>query len=136
MDNANAAVGGSLTADARAHIDTTNRRFEAHIARGDAAGAARAVYTRDCRIMPPGAETVRGREGAAQFWPAAIAQLGVTGVKLSSDDLQPLGDGAYEVGRATLTLANGQQASAKYVVVWRVEDGEWRWHVDIWNLDA
>ena len=132
------AVGkpAGISADVKAHIDTTNRKFEAAVAAGDAAGAARAVYTRDCRIMPPGSETVMGREAAEQFWPAAIAQLGVTRVELSSVDLQPLGDGAYEVGRATLTMGGGQQATAKYVVIWRQEDGEWRWHVDIWNLDA
>jgi len=41
----------------------------------------------------------------------------------------------HEVGRAVLTLG-GQQAAAKYVVVWRQEDGRWRWHVDIWNMEA
>ena len=44
-------------------------------------------------------------------------------------------DGAYEIGRATLDLGGGQQAHAKYVVIWRQEDGQWRWHVDIWNME-
>ena len=126
----------AIDSEARAAIDAVNRRFEAAIGRGDAAGAAREVYTRDCHIMPPGAPTVRGRAAAEQFWPAAVAQLGAASVALTTEELQPLGDGAYEIGRATLTLEGGGQASAKYVVVWRQQDGEWRWHVDIWNMDA
>lgn len=119
------------------HVGTTetNRRFEAAIAAGDAAGAAREVYTRDARVMPPGAATVLGREAAAQFWAGAATQLGITRVALETVDLQPLGDGAYEVGRAVLTVGGGQQVIAKYVVLWREEDGRWRWHVDIWNME-
>ena len=44
--------------------------------------------------------------------------------------------GAYEIGRAQLTLAGGQSAEAKYVVLWRQEDGRWRWHIDMWNMDG
>ena len=47
-----------------------------------------------------------------------------------------IGDGAYEIGRATLTLAGGQRATPKYAVIWKQEDGVWRRHVDIWNMDT
>ncbi len=130
---------GTVTQDtsgARAGAAETNRRFEEAFNRGDAAGAAREVYTRDAQVMPPGAPAVRGRDAAAQFWTAAAQQLGVTRVALATETLEPLGDGAYEVGRATLTLGRGQQVTAKYVVVWLREDGRWRWHVDIWNMDS
>lgn len=135
MSSSTVNVGGGVSPDIRAHIDRLNRTFEEALARGDAAGAARQVYTHDCRIMPPGAETVVGREAAEQFWPAAVAQLGATAVKLETIDLQALGDGVYEIGRATISMAGGQQGVAKYVVVWRQEEGEWRWHVDIWNME-
>jgi len=117
-------------------MDETNRGFMEAISRGDTAAAVHQTYTRDARILPPGAAGVEGREGIARFWAGAVEQLGVTAVELSSVDVQPLGDGAYEVGRATLTLGGGQQAAAKYVVIWRQEDGRWRWHVDIWNMEA
>jgi ketosteroid isomerase-like protein len=116
-------------------IAETNRRFETAFAQGDPARAAMEVYTRDARVMPPGATTVHGRDAAAQFWKAAAAQMGIEAVALETVDLQLLGDGAYEIGRGTLTLTGGQQAVAKYVVVWRQEEGRWRWHVDIWNLE-
>jgi ketosteroid isomerase-like protein len=118
----------------RRGIAETNAGFSAAFARGDAAGAARETYTRDARILPPDAPTVEGREPIAAFWAGAAAQLGITAVELRTVALQPMGDGAYEIGRATLTLG-GQQAHAKYVVIWRQEDGRWRWHVDIWNME-
>jgi ketosteroid isomerase-like protein len=134
------ATGAARASDAHAPhvppgIAETNRRFEAAFAQGDPARAALEVYTRDARVMPPGAATVRGREAAAQFWTAAAAQLGITAVALETVDLQLLGDGAYEVGRGTLTLTGGQQVVAKYVVIWRRDEDRWRWHVDIWNLE-
>lgn len=128
-------AGAAYAPELRAGVAETNRRFETAIAAGDPARAAREVYTRDARVMPPGGATVLGREGAAQFWAGAAAQLGITGVALETVDLQPLGEGAYEVGRGVLTVGGGQQVAAKYVVVWRQEDGRWRWHVDIWNLE-
>ena len=118
-------------------IDETHRRFEDAFNRGDAAGAARQLYTRDARILPPGAAMVDGRDRIVEYWAAAAAapQMGVRRVELSTLDLQPLGDGAYEIGRATLTLAGGQRVSPRYVVVWKQEDGVWRRRLDIWNMD-
>ena len=122
----------------RRGIDETHRRFEDTFNRGDAAGAARQLYTRNACILPPGAEMVRGRDRIAEYWAAAAAapQVGVWRVELSTLELQPLGDGAYEIGRATLTLAGGQRVSPRYVVVWKQEDGAWRRRVDIWNMDT
>src|SRR6266850_981386 len=122
----------------RRGIDATQRRFEDMFNRGDAAGAARQLYTRDARILPPGAETVQGRDRIAEYWAAAAAapQTGVRRVELSTLDLQSLGDGAYEIGRATLTLASGQRVTPRYFVVWKQEDGAWRRREDIWNMDT
>jgi ketosteroid isomerase-like protein len=114
-------------------MSETNRRFSDAIARGDGATAAKEAYTRNARVLPPGGEMVTGRDAIGQFWSGAIQALGISKAELSTVDVQPLGDGAYEIGRATLTLGGGQEVVAKYVVVWQREDGDWRWHVDIWN---
>ena len=47
---------------------------------------------------------------------------------------------AYEVGMVTLSAqsSNGERVpvSGKYVVVWqRGDDGAWRLHRDIWNMN-
>src|SRR5260370_3716790 len=101
----------NLTA-VRRGIEETTHRFEDAFNRGDAAGAARQFYTRDARVLPPGAEIVRGRDRIAEFWATAAAapQMGVRREELSMLDLQPLGPQAYAVGRATLTLCSGPRA--------------------------
>jgi uncharacterized protein (TIGR02246 family) len=124
-------------ASMRLGIDETHRRFEDAFNHGDAAGAARQLYTRDARILPPGSEMLQGRDRIAEYWAAAAtSQTGVRRVELSTLELQPLGDGSYEIGRAMLALAGGQRVTPRYVVIWKQEDGAWRRHVDIWNMDT
>lgn len=120
-------------AAARLAINAANRAFEAAFNSGDPAAAARGVYTADARVLPPDMPAVSGREAIAEFWTGAAAQMGVTHVQLSTVDLEVHGDHAHEIGRATLTLGEGRQAEAKFVVIWKQEAGEWRWAVDIWN---
>jgi hypothetical protein len=61
--------------------------------------------------------------------------LGVKDAKLSTVDAAAAGDTVVEVGRADLTLEGGQTLAVKYVVHWKQEDGIWKWHTDIWNLN-
>lgn len=59
---------------------------------------------------------------------------------LESVDVMPAGDGAVEIGKATLTIEPAGQSETqideKYVVFWQYEDGLWKWHVDIWNMNG
>ncbi len=117
----------------RGSVARANERFEAAFNAGDPSGAARAIYTRDATVLPPGAPMIQGRDAIAGFWEAAARQMQIGRCHLATLELVPLGDGAYEIGRATLTLVNGQEVVVKYVVVWKEEEGDWKWHVDIWN---
>ncbi len=97
------------------------------------------VYTSDARILPPGAPMVTGRDGIKAFWGDVIQTLNASSALLLSVDVIPAGDGAVEIGRATLTAGPQgatTQMEVKYVVYWRQEDGRWKWHVDIWNPNA
>lgn len=114
-----------------------NRRFEERFNAGEVEAAARGVYTANARVLPPGAPAVQGRDSIVEFWKAAATALGIAEVKLTTLELQGAGDTAYEVGRADLRVGGGaQEATGKYVVIWKQEDGQWRWDVDIWNMDA
>jgi ketosteroid isomerase-like protein len=98
------------------------------------------IYTADARILPPGAPMISGREAIKGFWIDLIDSINAKSVALASVDVVPAGDGAIEIGRATLTLEPKGQAVTdmdfKYVVYWRQEDGKWKWHVDIWNQNS
>ena len=93
------------------------------------------IYTVDARILPPGADSIQGRAQIKGFWQQAIAGLGVRDAKLTTVDAQAAGDSVIEVGRADLTLDAGQILTVKYVVHWKEEDGIWKWHTDIWNMN-
>lgn len=116
-------------------IQATNRLFEEVAAKRNVEALDK-VYTKDARILPPGGEMVAGRENIKQFWRGAIEQLNVSAARLETVSFELAGEGGYEVGRALLEFAGGGSAAAKYVVVWKQEDGLWKWHVDIWNLNA
>ena len=119
-------------------IDQASRRFENTFNAGDPAGAAREFYARDAFLLPPGSATVQGREKIADYWVASTtaAQAGVRRVQLSTLEVQPIGDGASEIGHGTLTLANGKAVTVRYLIVWKKENGVWRRYQDIWNMDT
>jgi len=81
---------------------------------------------------------VQGRDRIAEYWAAAAArsETGVRRVELSTLELQPLGDGAYEIGRATLTLAGGERATPKVPRSLATGGRRLRRLVDMWNLDT
>ena len=115
-------------------IQKNNRAFEQAVIARDLP-ALGAVYTANARILPPGGEMISGRDNIQQIWGAAIEGMNVRAIQLQTLDFEAVGDTGYEIGRATLETATEGAApmSAKYVVVWKIEDGAWKWHVDIWN---
>jgi ketosteroid isomerase-like protein len=119
-------------------IQAANRIFEQEVVAKRNIEALDSVYTRNARILPPGGEMVSGRDNIKNFWKGAIAGLDVTSVTLATVDFEAAGDTGFEIGRATLNFAAPGAAplQAKYVVVWKKEDGMWKWHVDIWNPSA
>jgi ketosteroid isomerase-like protein len=117
-------------------IQATNRLFETEVVGSRNFDALDSVYATDARILPPGAEMVSGRANIKEFWKNAVTTMNVTACRLETVDVEMLGDSAYEIGRATLTMQGGGTAEGKFVVVWKQEDGAWKWHVDIWNMNA
>ncbi len=116
-------------------VHSTNRAFETAFAQGDAAGAA-AVYTADGQALPPNGATVTGREALQRFW-QGVMDMGVKSVTLETVELEPCGEMAYEIGKATLLGDGGAVLDiAKFIVIWQQEDGQWKWHRDIWNSNG
>lgn len=121
-------------------IADTNHVFNSEVFGKRNFAALDQVYTADARILPPGNPMISGREGIKAFWAEMIESLNATSAVLESVDVLPAGDGVLEIGRAALKAAPpGQSAlhmEAKYVVLWRQEEGRWKWHIDIWNPNS
>ena len=113
-------------------MKATNAVFSEEVVAKRNSNALGRVYTADARVLPPGAPMVSGRTAIQQFWEGAIQGLGVTRASLTTVDAIPAGNDVVEIGSATLDTAGGS-VTAKYVVRWKKEDGQWKWHVDIWN---
>ena len=118
----------------QAEIAQVNQAFEEAARKGDTKRLA-SLYTPDAMVLAPDAPVVKGRDAIQQFWTSAAQQMGLKDVRLTTLDLQIVGDTAYEVGEAQLTLQSGS-AGIKYVVVWKKADGRWGLHRDIWNTKA
>jgi ketosteroid isomerase-like protein len=129
------AVGG-VSDRVRAAVQAADEAFMAAFNRGDASGAARGVYSRDAKIQPPGSPLIEGQENIAQFWAAAQRELGIAKADLSTTDLRQAGPYVHQLGAVTLTFADGVQATGKYAVLWKEQDGEMKWDIDTWNMDA
>lgn len=113
-----------------------NQKFEEAAGRRDFSSLGE-VYTKGARILPPGAEMIEGLEHIQAFWQQAVEAMGVKTVELSTVSLDVTGDAAVEIGRAELATEHpSSPTTVKYVVIWKKEDGAWKWDVDIWNAAA
>ncbi len=123
---------GAQTGDVRAAIEAGNARFVAAFAQGDAPALA-ALYSTSAQVFPANTDIVGGRDAIARFWKGAI-DSGIKGVTLTTLEVEAHGDTAHEVGTYSLIGEAGKVLdSGKYVVIWKLEQGQWELHRDIWN---
>ncbi|HVE79876.1 MAG TPA: SgcJ/EcaC family oxidoreductase [Gemmatimonadaceae bacterium] len=113
-------------------ITVANARFMEALRNADPAAVA-ACYTRDAQLLPSNSEVVAGTDAIAGFW-GSVLGMGIAEARLETLEVEGQGDLAMEVGRYTLTTADGAEADrGKYVVVWHRAGGSWKLHRDIWN---
>jgi uncharacterized protein (TIGR02246 family) len=118
--------------DTRAAIKAVNDSFMATYKRGDAAGMAD-LYTENGQLLPPGSDTVGGKEGIQAVW-QSVMDMGIKEAKLETVELEDHGTTAIEVGQYTLSGDGGAvMDSGKFIVIWKQEGGQWKLHQDIWN---
>jgi ketosteroid isomerase-like protein len=121
-------------------MQSTNDLFNAEVFGKRNFAALDDVYTRNARILPPGAPMISGREAISKFWSDLVQLSNASSAVLASVDVMPAGEGMVEIGKATLTVEppgqSATQMEVKYVVFWQQEDNRWKWHVDIWNQNS
>jgi len=113
-------------------IAATNKSFMDAFERKDATALA-AAYTAEGSALPPNSPTVTGTEALGQFW-QSLLDTGIPVVKLETVELEGFEDTAIEVGAYTLEGEGGEVLDqGKFIVIWKIENGAWKWHQDIWN---
>jgi uncharacterized protein (TIGR02246 family) len=122
----------STSTDVRDAVAAANEEFMAAFNRGDAAGLA-ALYTENGQVLPTNSDVITGQEAIEAFW-QAVMDMGITGAKVESVEVEGHGDTAIDVGKYTLHGAEGQELDhGKYIVIWKHQDGQWKLHRDIFN---
>jgi uncharacterized protein (TIGR02246 family) len=118
-------------ADLRAQIEKMDRAWEKAYNAGDAA-ALTALYTKDAKVMAPGAEVASGTSAIQKLFAADVAQ----GVKntLTLGDVVGFGDYALETGTFVATSAEGKHVDhGSFMTLLKKVDGGWKIHRDTWN---
>jgi len=120
----------------REKIDAANKGFVEAFNRGDVTSAMK-VYTDEATILPPNAEMMKGKTAIMAFWQGA-REMGVKEAKLETVRLTPMGDeAACEIGKYVMKIQpEGAEAftdEGKYMMIWKFEDGSWKWDSDAWN---
>ncbi|MEP0547344.1 MAG: DUF4440 domain-containing protein [Rhodothermales bacterium] len=119
--------------DAERAIAASNERFESTFAVGDAAGMA-AFYTADGEILAPNLPIFVGQGAIQAFWQAGFNQ-GLSGIDLTTEDVNAVGNYAIERGTYALMVPGLTVDQGKYIVVWQKVRGAWKMHQDIFNSD-
>lgn len=93
-------------------------------------------YTSDAVLMAPNMPAMAGTIGIAGFYKAALTQMGVKGISLTTTDVYGEGDYATEEGSYELFAAGGKAVDkGKYLVVWKKTDSGWKMYRDCFNSD-
>ena len=95
-----------------------------------------AKYTKDGCIMPANAPKLCGSQAIAMFFKGAKSN-GVQNVSLTTEEViggpeVVVETGVYEL----LGAANKSLDKGKFVVAWKMEDGKWKMHRDIFTTSA
>lgn len=116
-------------------IQAANQALMKAFAQRDAAAVA-ALYTDDAVVMPADQVAVAGTAAIQAFWQSTM-DAGVTGIEVTTGEVEVHGRLAIETGGYKMYNSDGVRLEAgKYLVVWVSAKGEWKLHRDIWNSDG
>ncbi|RYY19244.1 MAG: DUF4440 domain-containing protein [Chitinophagaceae bacterium] len=138
VDNATVAADSKDTMSfslpsAKSAIEAGNNKLMQSIRQGDSIGAA-SVYSQDALIMPSNSDAVPAKDAAA-FW-GSISRMGIKDAKVITEDVTGNAELLAETGRYEMYLADNKLADkGKYVVVWKMVDGNWKIYRDIFNTN-
>ena len=123
------AQGGG--ADLRAQIAKMDQAWQTAYNAGAAAALA-ALYTKDAKVMAPGAEPVAGTAAIQAFFAKDVAQ----GAKntLTQGDVVGFGDFVLETGGWVANAADGKHLDhGQFMTLLKKVDGGWKIYRDTWN---
>lgn len=120
------------TSETAIAIEAVNQELEAAMAAGSASRLT-AIYTAKGQLLPPNTPIIQGHDNIHAYWEAVVDQ-GIGEAELETIELDELGETAIEIGLFVMKTTEGSIAdTGKYLIVWKKEQGTWKYHRDIWS---
>lgn len=121
-------------AAAKTAIEARNAEFSSFVAKSDSAGLA-GMYTADGKLMGPNMPAASGRSTIQSAFNGMFSG-GPLGLKLTTIEIWGNESAIAEETAFSMTDKDGKEIDkGKALVVWKMEDGKWKLHRDIWNSD-
>jgi uncharacterized protein (TIGR02246 family) len=121
------AGGGDLSAQ----IAKVDKAWEKANNAGDAA-ALTALYSKDAKVMPPGADPVSGTKAIQAMFTADVAQGAQ--MALTQKDVTGFGNYALETGSYVATSKDGKHLDhGSFMTFLKKEGAGWKIYRDTWN---
>jgi ketosteroid isomerase-like protein len=121
-------------ANAKKEIEAANREVSEFMAKGDSAGLA-SCYGTEGILLLNNMPAVKGKENLTKIWGGFI-NAGIGAIELNTTEVW--GDENFITEEGTFVLKakdSTQLDKGKYLVLWKKENGKWRFHRDISNSD-
>ncbi len=121
-------------ANAKKEIEAANQEVSNFMAKGDSVGLA-SCYGTDGALLLNNMPAVKGQANLVKAWGGFI-NSGIGAIELNTTEVW--GDENYitEDGTYVLKAKDGTQLDkGKYLVLWKKENGKWKFHRDISNSD-
>src|SRR5258706_9047746 len=118
---------------AKQSIEHQNIVFQTAFENSDSVGLGN-LFTSDAKMMMPGSPSVEGRAAITSM----VAKFMKMNIKRTAKTIDVWGNGDLltEEGTASLFDQKGTELDhAKYLVLWKKEDGQWKLFRDMWNSD-
>jgi uncharacterized protein (TIGR02246 family) len=127
------SIGPDAGADLRAGVAAVKEELIAALRAADAERLTD-CFTEDAEIVEPGRPAVHGRQAIAEYWRYHL-KLGAWDKHSVTEDVFGAGDTALETGHSTNYLDGRQVSRSRHMVLYRFEDGRWRFHRVFTNLE-
>lgn len=127
-------TNGFNLAEAKTAIVESNKTYGDAFAKGDSSLLI-SKYTKDGCIMPANAPKLCGSNGIAMFYNGGKA-MGIKNIALTTEEVMGGPEVVVETGVYELFGAENKSLDkGKYVIAWKMEDGKWKIHRDIFTTD-
>ena len=133
-DNTTQQTSAEFSLDsARKSIDEQNAAFQKAFENSDSIGIAN-LFTSDAKMMMPGAPSIVGRPAITSI----VAMFIKMNLRREAKTIEVWGNDDLLAEEGTVSLFDqkgGELEHAKYLVIWKKEDGQWKLFRDMWNTD-